>query len=290
MNHKDLPPDLAGGFAGGQSGEVVLHGAVVFPPGVLVVEHRGIIPLATAGDGVFHQVLAAPRNAHDELPVAQPLLALEIELPAGATVGFGNHHLPPVLMRRAGGLLDSQVFPGLLSQQIDARGVEVSILGHGRATDPYVVTQVVFIEHVSRQPQAVGLAPVVHVLQAPLAEQFRQRSPEVVPQPGAALHVEEQAKQPPGGVVPPALPELFRQVACPRQPRPPRRECAEEIVEVGLVGEEALDLLVDIIAKEGFIALVGQLNKTLHGLDAQTVGGHMTVVPFTGPGDLLAQD
>ena len=290
MQQQDLAADLTGLDRRGKPGKIVFHPVIVFPPGVLVVEYRGIVPLAAAPDRVEGHVLAAAGDTVDELPITQPFLALEIKFPAGAAIGLGNGVFSAILMGHAGALPDCQVFPALLSQQVDARTVQIPVLGHSCAADPDVVAQIVFIQNVTGNFHPILLTEIIHGLHEAFGEKLRDSSPVVVADLPALGTLKKQVGQHGDGVISPAGRKLRPKGIRPGQPGPSGGKEAVEITAIGLIGEKALQGLPKMGSEPLLIAVVGHFQEFFHRLRVQAVRWGKPIVPFAGGGQLPAQD
>ena len=88
MKYQNMPYHLPRGDTCGQAGKICFHQMVVLPPGCLVVKHRRIIPFPASCDGILGQMLAPSGHSHYKLPVSQPLLTLEGELPPRTAISL----------------------------------------------------------------------------------------------------------------------------------------------------------------------------------------------------------
>ncbi len=135
VEDQQIPHRVPLGHHQGDAGEVIVYITVFVPPGGLVVEDRGIVPLPAPGDGVQRQMLAADIDPVDKLPVPHPFLPVKGELPSGAAVGFREHPLLSQLVDHAGALLDGDCLLAALGEHIDAGDGHVAVVGHNGSAD-----------------------------------------------------------------------------------------------------------------------------------------------------------
>ncbi|MNC12044.1 hypothetical protein D3C75_597570 [compost metagenome] len=180
MQHQQLAHGPPFGQHGADSGEVILHNPVIFPPGGLVIEYRGIIPLPAALQGIQRQMLGAHVDAKHILPVPHPFLSLKGEVPAGTAVGFGNHEFAPVLVGDAGALFDGQMLLRLLAKHVDTRHLLVAVMGHNGAANPGGHSQRILPQVVSGEGDSVVPAPFPQLSGEGIAELLRDRPPEIM--------------------------------------------------------------------------------------------------------------
>ena len=145
MDHQHLPHRLTLRKTQRQTAKIILHLIIIFPPGILIVENRRIVPLPASSNGIQCKMLTTSRNSKRKLPVPQPFLCGKIQLPASAAVSLTDGHGAVILMRHTCTLLHSQILICLRPQKINARIVQITKLRHSRAAHTCLIAQVVLI-------------------------------------------------------------------------------------------------------------------------------------------------
>ena len=88
MDHAYPNQSLAPNHGGVHTGEMIFHEAIILPPGGLIVDGGGVVPLGFALHGYPAQVRYPDGDAQGSLPVALMLVPPEVKVPAGDTVEF----------------------------------------------------------------------------------------------------------------------------------------------------------------------------------------------------------
>ena len=120
---------LSPGQCSVQAGEIVLHRAEFLPPGRLIEDGTGPVPLGLSLHGHPRQVRHADGHAQRRLPVPLKLEGLEVAVPLGHAVQFADHALPTHLMGHTGGLLGGEELP-LIAQHINAGQIHAPVASH----------------------------------------------------------------------------------------------------------------------------------------------------------------
>ena len=145
VDHQHLPHRLSLGKAQGQTSKIIFHLIIIFPPGVLIVEHRRIIPLSASCNGIQGKVLTASGNSQRKLPVSQPFLSGKIQLPASAAVSLTDSHGAVILMCHTCTLLYCQILICLCAKKINSRVMQIAELRHRCSAHTSLIAQIVFV-------------------------------------------------------------------------------------------------------------------------------------------------
>ena len=281
--------DVAGRCALGEdethAGEVVLDLTVVLIPGRLVEDGGGVVALGLTLHGVPGQVLATEVDAEESLPVAHGLVSLEVELPAGTAVQLGEQPLLAQLTGGGGQLLDDPVAAVMLGQHVHAGVAHVLVEAHEGAVGDGLVHEAVLVEDVTRELDAVVVAPIVEGLGEALQEQGVGQVDVVELDGGhdlAVLTVEQLGEDGTAGKAVAGL-ELLEDVVRPGGGAGHNAVMLAAVVEavtaVRLVGEDTLDASAEAVAATLGVLLVGHLDELIGGLAAHgiDVGGAVVV-------------
>ena len=287
--------DVAGGRALGEdqthAGEVVLDLGVVLVPRRLVEDGGGVVALGLTLHGVPGQMLATEVNANQRLPVAHGLVGLEVELPAGTAVQLGEQPLLAQLTGGGGQLLDDPVAAVMLGQHVHAGVAHVLVEAHEGAVGNRLVHEAVLVEDVTRELDAVVVAPVVQRLGEALQEQGVGQV-DVVELDGShdltVLAVEQFGEDGTAGKAVSGL-KLLEDVVGPGGGAGHDTVVFAAVVEamaaVRLVGEDALDAPAEAVAATLGVLLVGHLDELIGGLAAHGVDvGGAVIVGVAGVG------
>ena len=281
--------NVAGGRALGEdkthAGEVVLDLTVVLIPGRLVEDGGGVVALGLTLHGVPGQVLATEVDAEQSLPVAHGLVSLEVKLPAGTAVQLGEQPLLAQLTGGGGQLLDDPVAAVMLGQHVHAGVAHVLVEAHEGAVGDGLVHEAVLVEDVTRELDAVIVAPIVEGLGEALQEEGVGQV-DVVELDGshdlAVLAVEQLGEDGTAGKAVAGL-KLLEDVIRPGGGAGHDTVIFAAVVEtvaaVRLVGEDTLDASAEAVAATLGVLLVGHLDELIGGLAAHgvDVGGAVVV-------------
>lgn len=168
--------------------------------------------------------------------VEHVLLFAQAEVLGGNAVHLGEDTLPARLVGGGGALQRRGVEPlaevdprraarqrieapvGLAGQDVDARNVEVLVVGHRRARAQQLRSERLLHHQVSAEEQPVGVAPVAHLHEVGVLEKFPHDAPVVVAYRRAVGHVAEERLGFRLEVVAPLAPEGPGERAAPGKP------------------------------------------------------------------------
>ena len=278
MYHQDIHHALALGQRPAQSGEVVGHEVVVGPPGLLIVEVRGVVALARTAHGVEGEMGVEQVHSQEVEPVAHPLSPGEGEVLPRAAIGLAQG--PPAPQLTSGGvqLLHRGWLSHVAPQLVNPRNVLVFVVGHSRADPLHLGAECILTHVVPGEGQAMLLAPPVHLLGKGLDETLGECVPEIVACLGRSGSVEEEVRQLAEEIIALLLPEVALQADGPGHEglvRPGQ----DAVVVGGLIGKDAgyspAELLTHLLA----VALVGGLDESPHRLGVQEVNVAVVIEP-----------
>jgi hypothetical protein len=267
---------------GVQAGEVVLHRAVLAPPGRVVADRGRVVALGLAAHGDPGEVVDADGHAEGRLPVALGLVAHKVVVPVGHAVELAEHAGAPVLAGDALGLLGGAVLAAV-AEHIDAGELEAGQRAHGLADRRRLRLERRLLHHVAGEGDAVGGAPVGQRAGEGLGEAPGHMVVEAVAgQRGPPLRqLPEQLRQQilealavGGGVA-------LEQVAGPGEHEVAGLAGAAEAAltgELGLVGEDRGHRAAELVAQQLGVGLVGRCDEALGRRAAERVDVALVVV------------
>ena len=283
VHDRHLDQGLTAGQGGVHAAEVILHVGVLLVPRGLVGDGGGVVALGRTLHGHPGQVLDTDGDAQSGLPVAVELVAAEVEVPARDTVQLAHHTGTAVLVDGRLALLGGgELEAG--AEHIDTGDAEAAIGAHAVTDSGGLGVEGRLLHHVTRQLDAVSLAPVAagigkgdgealgDVVVVVVAGQGDLPIRQIPQKLGEMLY----ERIPVGGY------EGLLQIVRPRQ--------VDVLTAVGkgqralthelrLVGENSGNCLTELVAHGGEILFVSHLNELLNGLGVQGVHVGFVVEP-----------
>ena len=122
-------------------------------------------------------MLTAPVNSHYILPISKPFLTIKPKVPSCTSISFGNCMLFPILMRHTCALLHCKILFCLFSQQINPWSMNIFILRHCRTTYPCLISQIIFVQHVSGKFKPFFFTPFINLFHIGFLEKFSNCPP-----------------------------------------------------------------------------------------------------------------
>ena len=274
MDHQHLPHRLSLGKAQRQTAKIILHFIIIFPPGILIVENRWIVPLPASSNRIQCKVLTTSCNSKGELPISQPFLGGKIQLPASAAISLTDGHGAVILMRHTCTLLHSQVLIRLCAKKVNSWIMQITKLWHGSAAHTGLIAQVVLIQNMSCGTKSSFITPLINLLHIALFKSLGHGLPIIVTDFCRSLSIKKQVRQLLLWIVSPFPNEILRKSNAPRNPWPALMEHAEEVTAVRLICKKAFHLFWKRTAQNLFIMLMCQFQKCLYTLWIQIIRRH----------------
>ena len=159
VDDADFDPGAAAGEGGVDPREVVGDHRIFLVPGGLVADRSRVVALGLARHRHPGEVRHADGHAERGLPVAMSLVSLEIEVPVGDAVQFGEDAAAAVLPRGALRLLGGGELISV-AEHVDARKLERTVAAHRFAERAGLRFERVLFHHMARKADVVLFAPV----------------------------------------------------------------------------------------------------------------------------------
>ena len=263
--------------------KMVFYIIILLVPRGLVVDGCRIVSLGISLHRHPGKMRDTDTYTESRLPVALEFVVTEVKIPVCNAVHLGNYCFLAVLSRYRLCLLGGGQFY-LISEQVDADETEMLVISHYLAHRPGLHIEGVLAHKVTRQLDAVFLAPTSAECHKSVAHSLTNVIVVAISGKGGLIlgEIPEDLGQSGYNIV------AVRFLIAPRQViRPRRSESLGERVEehinkgvLGLVGKHRRDGLVKLVAHPIFVCLVSDLNEFLGRLFGERVNVGISVIPI----------